>query len=362
MIQRRPPVAFGLLCSLLTAGACSDDLAAPEEVVVAGVDLDVLFAEPTEAEIGAVEAEWATRSPGAVNVTVVEDSTVTAGSLSLRIRIVTHEVDGFLHVGAVVTSSGLVGPAPVVLYAHPGDAGIELEDVLGLLPLTSDADRFVWVVPAFRSEPLAWGDDVFTAQGTPSPWDRDVDDALALVDVALSIEPAADADRIGVLGFSRGAGVGLLMGIRDPRIDRIVSFFGPTDFFDGFVRGLVADALRGQVEELAGLDYLDQEYLQPLRREEKTVAEVRLELVRRSAVLFASDLPDVQLHHGTADDVVSVSQAESLVRAMEELGRTAPAFEAYIYEGGGHSPLALLGSTGRATAFLSALLPTPVAQ
>ena len=59
-----------------------------------------------------------------------------------------------------------------------------------------------------------------------------------------------------------------------------------------------------------------------------TIAEVWQHLIRRAVVLFADGLPTLQLHHGSADDVVQVSQAESLIAAMAALGRaegTAPA-------------------------------------
>ena len=62
----------------------------------------------------------------------------------------------------------------------------------------------------------------YRSDGNASPWDWDVDDALALLDVAISTTPEANSDRIGVLGISRGADVAMLMAIRDPRIDAVV--------------------------------------------------------------------------------------------------------------------------------------------
>ena len=196
----------------------------------------------------------------------------------------------------------------------------------------------------------AWS---FRSEGAPSPWDRDVDDALALVSATLANEPAADPGRIAVLGFSRGAGVGLLMAARDPRIDAVVDFFGPTDFFDPWVRGLVEEALEGRPRNLPGLAWLTEQYLQPLRRGDLTLQAVRTELVRRSVTLFASTLPAVQVHHGTADGVVSFSQAERLDQAMRAQGRSAPGYQFYIYPGGDHNPLTLPGSVDRTAAFLA---------
>ncbi len=361
MLQRAKIPALVLLASL---AACGDDPTGPDDNIAGGVDLDVLFAAPTQDEIDAVAAELAGRAPAATDVQTGVDTVIPSGAgFDVRVRIVSHLVDGFRHVGAVLTADGLTGPAPVVVYAHGGDEGAAVEDLLLQFGfLGSEAADFVWLIPSFRSESLRFAGETYTSQGTPSPWDRDVDDALSLLEVGLSIETAADESSVGVLGFSRGAGVALLMGVRDDRIDRIVEFFGPTDFFDGFVQDVVAEALRGEPRNLPGLSWLDATYLQPLGLEQKTIAEVRIELVRRSPVLFAEDLPAVQIHHGTADDVVEVSQAQSLIDVLTTLGRTEPDFQAFTYDGGTHNPLTLSGSIGRASDFLLALLPAPLAQ
>ncbi|MDX1493614.1 MAG: hypothetical protein R3253_06130 [Longimicrobiales bacterium] len=344
-----------LLLAALVAAACSD-AAGPEDRVVGGVDLDVLFAPATASEIAAVEADWASRDPAAVDVQVVHDTTVAFDTLDLRIRIVSHDVDGVLHYGAILADADLAEPAPTLVYAHGGDGGVDVGDILTILPFLGEAPAgFVWVIPSFRSEPLELGSRSWLSEGPPSPWDRDVDDALSLLQVAFELEPAADSTRVGVLGFSRGAGVGLLMSARDPGIDRVIEFFGPTDFFDTFVQDVTEEALRGQLRDLPGLDYLNESYIQPLSRGELTVAQVRDQLARRSAVLFADLLAAVQLHHGTADAVVNVSQAYSLIDAMDALGRGEPDFQAYIYEGGTHNPLSLANSIPRAIAFLEAL-------
>ena len=97
---------------------------------------------------------------------------------------------------------------------------------------------------------------------------------------------------------------------------------------------------------------MDSTFVQPYMRGEIEQAEVRLELVRRSSVLFAEDLPAVQLHHGDSDETVAVSQAFSMIHTMEALGREPPEFEAFIYEGAGHNVFDLRGAIPRAVAFL----------
>jgi len=355
---RRLAALWGALAFMLAA--CSDGGTGPTSRVIAGVDFDVLFAEPTAPEIAAVSDDWAARTPGANEVSILVDSTLAVGSLDVRVRIVSHDVGGITHYGAVLSDASLGGPTPVLVYAHGGDEGVSVDGLLGLFPFLGDvAGGFVWVVPSFRAEPLTWGAEAWTSDGPASPWDRDVDDALSLLDVALQIEPAADEESVGALGFSRGGGVALLMGIRDPRIDRVVEFFGPTDFFGVYVQDVVEDALLGSLRDLPGVADLDQAFLQPMKRGELSIEQVRSELIRRSAVLYADRLPALQLHHGELDTTVDVSQAQALIAAMTELGRGEPDFEAYLYPTGTHSPLTLPASIDRAVAFLSPLLPAP---
>ena len=322
------------------------------------VDLDGLFAPPTAAEVEAVRADWASRDVTPDDVEVEREESFALGSVDATLRVLSHAIDGGRHYGAVVVPDGAEAAGlPVVVYAHGGDRGVDTAVLsqLGLVLGDALAD-FVWVVPSFRAETLRTSGGVWPSGGQPSPWDRDVDDALAFLNAALAMTPEADPDRLGVLGLSRGAGVALLMGIRDPRVDRVVEFFGPTDFFGPFVRGLVSDAIDGGLVSLPGLSVLDQRFIQPLAAGAVTPEEIRPELVRRSPVLFASDLPVVQIHHGAEDDVVDVSQAEALADALAVLDRGPPEDEFHRYARGGHDPLSLPGSVTRAVAFLGALV------
>jgi len=341
-----------LFSAVLVAAACSD-ASGPEPHD--GVDLDRLFAPATANEIVAVRADWASRDLSVAGFRVESSVPFAVGGAAGRLSIVSHVVDGNRHFGAVAVREGAAeGSLPVLVYSHGGDAGVSTDELLLVfLALGAAASNYIWVVPSFRGEELRRGTESYWSGGEPSPWDRDVDDALALISAALAHEPAADPERIAVLGFSRGAGVGLLMAARDARIDAAVCFFGPTDFFDPWVRGLVEEALRDQVRDLPGLAWLNETYIQPLRRGMLSTDLVRMELVRRSAVLFASSLPAVQVHHGTADLVVSYSQAQRLDQVMRALGRTLPSYQLHTYPGGGHNPLTLPGSVDRTAAFLA---------
>ena len=343
--------------------------------------VDALFQAPTNAEVQAVASEWASRDVSAQGGRVQMRDTVTVAGTSLRVRVLEHPVadgDGgaVQHVGALIVPEGAApGSLPALVYAHGGDGGADLDDTLDLLPLlfASAPERlgqFAFVIPAFRDEPLTYAGTTYESEGPASPWDRDVDDALALLNESIAAEPAIDADRLGVLGFSRGAGVALLMGIRDPRLREIVAFFGPTDFYGEYVRSIVEDVVNDAPRDLPGVDVLTERFIQPWADGDLPTDAVRPELTRRSAVLYADRLPNVQIHHGTNDAVVDVSQARSMIDAMDALGRdttTTPRFRAELYEGGGHNPVTLddgdlsngVESLRIANEALDRLLPVP---
>lgn len=336
-------VAAGLAATAVIANAI--DLEA---------ELAALFAPPTAAEIAAVRADWAGRdtSPAGLTIELTEPYPLFGSPATLR--IVSHLVGEVRHYGAIVApKSTRAASLPVLMYLHGGDGGVDVDDVQFLaFALGELRDSFVYVVPSFRSEPLRHGDREWVSTGPGGHWDYDVDDALALLDVALALTPQAKPEGLSLLGGSRGGGVALLAGIRDQRVENIITLFGPTDFFDEWVREIVREAALGMPRQLTGVAHMDSTLVQPYMGGRLELAQVRRELVRRSAVLFAEDLPAVQLHHGTIDETVSVSQAHSMIRVMEALGREPPEFEAFIYEGAGHEILDLSGVIPRAVKFL----------
>ena len=305
-------------------------------------DLDALFAPATAAEIAQVGAEWETREPEVSGVRLELDTPASAGSL--RVRILSHTVGGLRHYGAVVTPAGAEpGSLPVLLYTHGEDDGVEV-DVTFLLNMLLQAQGLsaAFVVPSYRSEPLRLGERVFSSEGPPSPWDWDVDDAMSLLSVAFEQAPELDEERVATLGASRGGAVALLAAARDPRIDAVVELSGPTDFFGEYAREIFEEALGGEFRALPGLEYLNETVIQPWSQGDLSDAEARLEMVRRSAVYFVDRLPAVQLHHGTADAVVAVSQADRLIEAMRDAGKAEEDFEEHLYPGIGHNPVSLL--------------------
>ena len=342
--------------NIVTAGEVSTTVSATALDLEA--ELDTLFVPATDGEIETIAAEWMTRDYSAAEVTVELTETISLGGTPAVLRIVSHEVDGVLHYGAIAVPEGAdTGSLHLLAYLHGGDGGVSVSDIQYFGVAVGDlTENFAFVAPAYRSEELRHGNRRWTSEGPSSHWDHDVDDAMALVNVAFETTPELKAGSYSAIGGSRGGGVALLAGARDERLERIVAFFGPTDFFDGWVRDIVRDMALRIPPSLPGVTHLDSTLVQPFIRGEMPRAEARLDMVRRSAVLYASELPMVQIHHGTLDNVVDVSQAYSLIAVMEELGREPPDFEAYIYEGGGHDIFFLEEAIERGVEFVAGAL------
>ena len=313
---------------------------------------DALFAPPTEAEVRAVAAEWAAREPAVRDARVEWRDDGPGGARTL---VLSHVVDGFRHYGAVRVPAGAAGRRlPVLLIAHGGEKGTSGLQFIRSGPV---AEGWIQVLPTFRSErlyirPLRW----YRSEGRPSPWDRDVDDAMALLSAAILQVPEADSGRVAVLGRSRGGGVALLMAVRDPRVDAVVDYFGPTDFFLPAVRRLGERALRSRVPRLPGAGYLADSVLFALRDGRIGLEDARMALLRRSPAYFADRLPPVQIHHGTDDPEVAIAHSERLV---DVLGRAGGEWEYHPYSGGGHRPHTLVGHEARAAAFLRRVASPP---
>jgi acetyl esterase/lipase len=333
----------------------------PTDEIVNGVNITELLAEPRPDEIKAILADWASRDVS-VHDYIEEHSTILRwGETTFRLRVVSHTVGGLRHYGAIFVPDGVQEPGslPVIVFLHPGINGVPAEAVQGLGDLLSVHNRgvrgqFVYVIPSFRGEPLIAEGKTYQSEGDPSYLDFDVDDAMALLSVALETTPEADPRRIGVLGVSRGASAGLLMAARDLRVDLVVEIAGLTTSHGQLVKPDVRAALLGDLEDPILLLYAKHLGIQELKEGRLGINEVRLRMIRRSPEYFAHLLPELQVQHGGSEsNIVTIKQ---FIGVLQQLGRSKPEFEAYIYPGGTHNLETLHCSPQIAAAFLSRLL------
>lgn len=362
--------------ALLVLPACDSGEPEPTgDSIAFGINYTRLFAPATDAEVAAVRAEWAARNPTSSPPTVV--GTATEGGAT--ITVVSHTVtaagcETVTHYAAVRVPDGLSGEAPMLVVHHGGDDGFRVggSGDTGLTALAAlYPDLFaatVQVMPVYRSEPLdasAIGLGTLTATGAPSPWDCDVDDAIATVDAVIGAFPGVvSATERVAMGFSRGGNTAALHAARDPEMDALVDYYGPTDFYNDAVQLLTTGVLTGNAGALGlpGAQYLLDNVLLPLRNADGTYnagadyATARLAIVRRSASVFAASLPETQVHHHRQDNTVPVGFTEAFVTEVAARG-AADRVEVFYYGSGTpaagfHTPTAMPESLGRVQTFL----------
>lgn len=262
-------------------------------------------------------ADWASRKPKA-NDWEIMDTVASSGAVPGNTYLVAFSVDG-VEQGGLVWIPATTGPTPVVLFGHPGDNGIGSMFYGGLGALMgSTKSGCILVMPAFRGETAELSGTSIPSDTTQaSPWDRDVDDGLALLQAVLDRFPQADASRISAVGYSRGAGVALLSALRDHRITSVYEIAGPTDFFATSIQNLSKGLALGMTFDLPGVDVIEARYLAPFRKGTISADSLRTVLLARSAARLAISglLPSTTAVHGTNDSTVFPDQSVALKTA-----------------------------------------------
>ncbi len=350
-----------LLCAVVVLGddpVVLNGLRIGNEVVQEGVDMLGLCAPPLDFEVTKLRNEFSGRNPIEQDYTYVatrvDEDTIWA--------VVSHTVDSLTHYGILrIPPDHGDGLTPVLLLCHPGVNGASiwgLDWLAGVVDDDTVLDQFLVVQPSFRGEP-AYGDTMgsYQSDGQLHLYDRDTDDALALLDCVLNHLPQARQDDVVAAGWSRGAQVALRAAERDPRIGGALAFAGWTDEWTISGQAFAYYAL----PELEGLpqpgdllyEYESQLWL--LKIGACDVWDMREVMLRMSVSYCASDLPRVQLHYGELDDGVPVEQGLNLAAWLEWLpGKEC---EFYSYPEGNHNVTSMTGAGPRAREFLASFLP-----
>jgi dipeptidyl aminopeptidase/acylaminoacyl peptidase len=289
--------------------------------------MDALMVPPTAEEVRQIVAEF-DRLIYPCDDAGFEVIETREGQFAV-LSLVAYESGG-LRIYGVISRPKAEGTYPLLLYNHGGDSGLSANELDHPL-----AFGFVQVASAFRSEPVRWFGEQFVSEGRASPWDADVADALVMLSCAERL-PNVDASRVLAFGGSRGGAVSLLAAIRAPgRFRSVVELFGPTDFFDPNFRDDLEALVNGTDDSRPGVGFLKTEILEPYINGGTTLDDARRALIRRSAIYFADRLPPVQIHHGTADEIVPISQSDRLAAQLEMINRPVEYFQ---YPGVGHDP------------------------
>lgn len=125
------------------------------------------------------------------------------------------------------------GRFPIVMALH-GSGGMSSEGHLQFAQLLANQGFCVFVPHFFEPSGIRWANNATIWREFPN-WMRIISTAL---DHAQQ-QPAADPDRIGLIGFSLGGYLALSLGVEQKRIKAIVEFFGGMpDHFAERVNGL----------------------------------------------------------------------------------------------------------------------------
>jgi dipeptidyl aminopeptidase/acylaminoacyl peptidase len=140
----------------------------------------------------------------------------------------------------------------------------------------------------------------------------------------------------------------MLTGIRDKRIDCVVNWSGPTDWFyamgtEGWrEQELWSEALRtrANTQQTGGQNV--ERFLKRAIDGDAGLEDVRHRMIASSPLYFAHRLPRSQHHYGLEDTSVPVRNARELIAQLRRQKVPASRYEAFIYPGQGHDTDRLL--------------------
>ena len=307
-----------------------------------------VFAKPTTGEIAAVERDWALRDLRSTGIKEELQDKLEIAGRRFNVRIVSHLIHGRRHYGAIISPENMrdTGSLPVIIEAKgvsPTYFPLDLTRLASPRFMGDRADEFVYVVPSFRGEVLNFRDKIFTSEGDRTDaLDGATDDTIALLNVAIETTPVIDPARICAFGHSRGGTVAMLAGIRDRRIDCVVNWAGPTDWFyamgtNGWTEEeLWAEALRTRAttQQTGGQNV--ERFLKRAIEGNATLQDVRRRMIASSPLYFAHRLPRSQHHYGIEDPSVPVRNGRELVAHLRARGIPAGRYQAFFYPGQGH--------------------------
>ena len=295
-------------------------------------DLALLFEEPTEAEIVAVWEAWRGRDVEPRDWQVVGSAELSG----MTIEVVSHEVADLTHYGLVRYPADYSKSKryPVLILNHGGTGGTGVSFVNEFMH--GCFRQFFVIAPSFRGESIdarEIGLSQYTSDGEMSVLNHDVDDALAFLEGVIANYDGAYFDKVSVYGSSRGASVSYLMSARSPRIARGVYIAGSTDHitFPQLQETITADVVTGAPNRIV------KEVAKRYLAGELPLADARATLIGQSVIHFIDALPaNLQLHHGRADEAISVEHSRRLDAALRANDLPHGSYDYFEYEGVAH--------------------------
>jgi dienelactone hydrolase len=224
-------------------------------------------------------------------------------------------VDGDLQMRLEWVRPADPGPLPAVIV-HP-EAGHKAADMRGVLHDLAKAGYLAAAADYQRNTGTRWRESLF-------PW-RDPADPRRVID-RVRAHPDVDPRRIGLLGFSQGGVLSLLIAAYDGGAAAVVAYYPVTDF-ESWLEAAGAGLGRRLIFRLIRVGF---------RRASGARSDAELQaLLRRASPLrqVESIKTPVLLVHGDRDNSASVEESRRLAQRLAELGRPV---ELLVIPGAGH--------------------------
>lgn len=239
-----------------------------------------------------------------------------AQSASWEQWIISYTSDGIRVTGLMTIPIGQGdGPFPVLILLHGGleQASYRPGDDTNMHARYFAQHGYLTIAPDYRT----YNDTGGSGSPLKLPWTVDVMNLIA----ALPSIPEADSARVGVLGHSRGGGIGTHLMVISHDIQAI-SLYAPLNADEAVNWDLYANTLRIEWAVTDATIY--------------GTPETNPEGYRLISPIYYLDRVQmaVQIHHGSADDVIPVEWSRDLAERLAALGRDVTYYE---YPGAGHT-------------------------
>jgi dienelactone hydrolase len=248
---------------------------------------------------------------GCVNHYLLHSRTLPPGAQS-RSELV---VEGDLRIHLEWVQPAAAGPLPAVIV-HP-EAGHTAKEMRGVLHDLAERGYLAVAADYRRGRGPRWRESLF-------PW-RNQGDPHRVIDLVRA-RPDVDRRRIGLLGFSQGGVLSLLIAAYDGGTAAVVAYYPVTDFESwlqaaesGLGRRLVFRLIRTGFRQASGARS-DAEFLQTLRRASPLH---QVDSIKAPVLLI----------HGDRDNSAGVEESRRLARRLSELGRPV---QLLVISGAGH--------------------------
>lgn len=250
-----------------------------------------------QADLDRVLTEWESRDLGAKNARTVYEQE----NDDYTLFVVQHELNSRAHFGAIVVpKTGRLDELPVAVIPdglYQGSPTFDVEQAIEKYQSFAPLRGFIKILPGFRGRVVSTEEQVWFSRGDfCDAFDGATDDSIAMLNVAEQMFPDIDVNRVMVWGESRGGNVGLLMAVRDERVNTVIAIGAPTDFYRASWQVPDSDQYRCQF-----FDGFTEE-------------AARQRMLASSPLLFAPgpNVSKVALHHDGGDEVVLAWNAHEI--------------------------------------------------